>query len=369
MKYFNVFSFIDRISWYVMNKWLRLYITSALALYLLATLGDIVNNLLRNKLTFMLILQQNLLNSSLILENVLPVSSLLASLFLLNNLKQHSELIAILASGYSLFKISLHCLIFGVLVSLAQFINVGFWGPHLVSQTKVWFPSASGNKENTAVISQNKIWIKHRDYFGHYQVFDNLTNTMIAPNLFFYNEQFKPVKFVRAASAKFVGDTAWEFSNVVVIDNLEKNQFPLITQLDKLTLPLHESPNTISEFESDLRSLNVISLFLFLNHIKDTGINLIPYFLQVYASIAQALLCLIFTIFPFAFPMGISARQQSTGRALLYGLLISVSFIAANMLVAKLLIFFKIPPIFSSLVFPVVTLIFLYRKLLPKVTL
>jgi len=369
MKFFSSFTFIDRISWYIMGKWLQLFLTSTVALYLLATLGDIVNNLLRNKLTFIHILEQNLLNSSLILENVLPVSALLASLFLLNNLKQHSELIAILASGYSMLKMTLHCLILGSIVALVQFLNVGFWGPHLVAQKKEWATASSTKSENTAVISQNKIWIKHRDYFGHYRVFDELTNTMIAPNLFFYNDQFKPVKFIRASTAKYVGETSWEFTDVTVIDNLEKNQFPLVTQLEKLTLPLHESPNTISEFESDLKSLNVISLFRFLNHIRDTGINLIPYFLQVYGTVAQALLCLIFTIFPFAFPMGISARHQSTGKALLYGLLISISFIAVNMLVTKLLILLKIPPVFSSLVFPVVALGFLYRKLLPKVTL
>jgi len=359
---------MDTISWYVLSKWIQLFFNAAIALYSLATLGDIVNNLLRNKLTFVLILQQNILNSAVILENVLPVASLLASLFLINNLKQHSELIAILASGYSLFKMTLICLTFGALVSVAQFINIGFWGPYLVSQKKLWLPSTK-KEENTATISQNKIWIKHKSYFGHYQVFDHANNRMIAPNLFFYNDQFKPVKFIQAKTAQFLGDTAWEFTDAMVIDNLEKNQFPLVSQVEKLVLPLYESPSTISEFEADLKSLNVISLFRFLNHIKDTGINLIPYYLQVYGSVAQALLCIIFTIFPFAFPMGISARHQSTGKALLYGLIVSVAFLALNLAAVRFLIALKIPPLISTLSFPVVSLFVLYKKLLPKVTL
>lgn len=359
--------FFDKISLYVMTRWIQLFFVSAIALYSLATLGDIVNNLLRNKLTFLLILEQNFLNSSIILENVIPVSCLLASLFLINNLKQHSELIAILASGYSLLKMSMYCLIFGIFIAFIQFFNIGFLGPTLVAKKNLWAPTKKN--ENTAVISHNKIWIKHKDYFGHYRVFDSVTNTMISPNLFFYNEHFKPVKFIRASKAKYIGDTAWEFENVMVIDNLEKNQFPLITQLDKVILPLYESPKTISEFKSDLKSLNVISLFRFLNHIRDTGINLIPYYMKVYGTINQGLLCLIFTIFPFAFPMGISARHQSTGRALLNGLIISVAFIGTNILFTKLLLLLQIPPLFCSLIFPVLSLIFLYRKLLPKVTL
>ncbi len=330
MKIRKNLNLIDTLSWYVLGKWIQLFFTSSIALYSLATLGDIVNNLLRNKLTFIHIIEQNFLNSSLILENVLPVSCLLSSLFLINNLKQHSELIAILASGYSLLKMALICLILGSSISTLQFINVGFWGPYLVSQKKAWLPSTQKN-ENTAIISQNKIWIKHKSYFGHYRVFDHANNMMIEPNLFFYNDQFKPAKFVQAKSARHLGETAWEFVNATIVDNLEKNQFPLVTKIDKLVLPLFESPRTISEFEADLKSLNVVSLFRFLNHIKDTGINLMPYYLQVYGSIAQAMLCVIFTLFPFAFPMGISARHQSTGKALLYGLIISVSFLALNL--------------------------------------
>lgn len=360
--------FFDKISFYLLGKWLQLFITSTIALYSLATLGDIVNNLLRNKLTFMLIIEQNILNSSIILENVLPVACLLSSLFLINNLKQHSELIAMLASGYSLLKMASMCMVLGLIVASIQFTNVGFLGPYLIAQKLMWQPTTQ-KSDNTAVISQNKIWIKHKSYFGHYRVFNHATNTMVSPNLFFYSENFKPVKFIKAATATYIGDTTWEFINVLIVDNLEKNQFPLVSKLEKLVLPLYESPETISEFEADLKSLDVISLFRFLSHIKDTGINLIPYYLQVYGTLAQALLCLIFTIFPFAFPMGISARHQSTGKALLYGLLISVSIIALNLLAVKLFMVIKIPPIFSSLIFPVFALFFLYRRLLPKVTL
>lgn len=368
MKLFEKLNFIDKISLYLLAKWIQLFIISCVGLYSLATLGDIVNNLLRNKLTFIQIIEQNLLNSAVILENVLPVSCLMASLFLINALKQHSELIAILACGYSMFKMALTCLFFGLCISSMQFINVGFWGPFLVSQKKEWLPSTNKN-ENAAIISQNKIWIKHKSYFGHYRVFDHSTNTMIEPNLFFYNSQFKPAKFVQAKTATYRGETSWEFFNVTITENLEKNQFPLVSKVDHLVLPLFESPGTISEFEADLKSLNVISLFRFLNHIKDTGINLIPYYLQVYDTIAQALLCIIFTLFPFAFPMGVSSRHQSTGRALLYGLIVSVSFLAINLMVVKFLILIKIPPILSTLIFPVLSLVFLYKKLLPKVTL
>lgn len=358
---------LDRISLYIMTKWLVLFVISLVALYSLATLGDIVNNLLRNKLSFALILEQNFLNSSLILENVLPVSCLLSSLFLLNNLKQHSELIAILASGYSLLRMSLYICSIGIIIALIQFCNIGFWGPHLVSQKKSWIETTK--KENLAIISQNKIWIKHQSYFGYYKFFDRVSGKMVEPNLFFYNENYKASKFIKADSAVYRGESKWTFSNALVTENLDKNQFPSISIHPEITLPLYESPDTIAEFQADLKSLNVISLFKFLRHIQDTGINLIPYYLQVYGTLSSALLCLIFTLYPFAFPMGLSSRHQSSGKALLYGLLISLGFLGSNLLVMKILLLLKIPTFFSSLLFPMVCLVYLVRRLLPKVTL
>jgi hypothetical protein len=88
-------------------------------------------------------------------------------------------------------------------IASIQFLNVGFWGPHLTTKKMEWLPTKN-KSENTSVISQNKIWIKHKDYFGHYRIFDRATNTMHLPNLFFYNEYFKPVKFIRATTAKYI---------------------------------------------------------------------------------------------------------------------------------------------------------------------
>lgn len=358
---------LDRISLYIMLKWISLFLISAISLYSLATLGDIVNNLVRNKLTFTMILEQNLLNSSLILSSVLPVSCLLASLFLLNNLKQHSELIAILASGYSLIRMSFYICSLGIIIACMQFVNLGFWGPHLVAQKKSW--KESSKLEDRAVISQNKIWIKHQSYFGYYRFFDHVNKKMIDPNLFFYNENYKASKFIKAESSVFLGDNKWRFIKAQVTENLDKNQFPTVTLHEEIIIPLYENPETIAEFQADLKSLNVISLYKFLRHISDTGINLTPYYLQVYESLSSALLCLIFTLYPFAFIMGLSSRHQSTGKALLNGLIISLAFLGLNLLFTKILLLIHMPPIFSSLLFPVCCLVYLVRRLLPKVTL
>jgi len=358
---------LDRLSRYVLGKWITYFIIAFIALFSLAVLGDIVNNVLRNKLTYLQILEQLILNSSMVMGKAFPVSCVLASLFLLNNLKLHSELVALLASGYSMLRLSMVCLLAGILVACFQLINLGFWGPSLVGRSQAF--KMNSEQDNAAVISNNKIWIKHRNYFGSYHFFDHSTGTIIQPNFFFYNDNFKPVRFISASKAIFRGENHWDFIQALTVSNLDKSQFPTVERTEVLPLPLYETPETLSGFMADLRSLNIVYLYSFLNHVSNAGINLIPYYLELYSHLSQSLLCVILTLFPFAFPMGLSSREQSSGRSLIFGLIMSAFFLAASLISVSLLQWMHFPPSLSTLTFPVLVIAFLGWRLWPKVSL
>jgi lipopolysaccharide export LptBFGC system permease protein LptF len=63
------------------------------------------------------------------LAKILPASCLLSTLFSLNNLKNHSELIAILATGFSTKRIISIILTLSAAVSVFQFITVSYLDP------------------------------------------------------------------------------------------------------------------------------------------------------------------------------------------------------------------------------------------------
>ena len=96
---------------------------------MLITTAEIVNGLLRDKGSVLQILSNFMLKFPELLSKILPITSLLATLFSLNKLKTHSELIAILAAGFSPKKIYLLIFSLSTFVALLQFYNVSYFEP------------------------------------------------------------------------------------------------------------------------------------------------------------------------------------------------------------------------------------------------
>jgi lipopolysaccharide export system permease protein len=79
-----------------------------------------------------------------LLAKIFPISTLLASLFAFNNLKSHSELTAIFASGFSFNKVYGVIFLSSFIVSVSQFINVSYLWPKANQAKQV---KLAGNKK------------------------------------------------------------------------------------------------------------------------------------------------------------------------------------------------------------------------------
>ena len=104
----------------IVKEWTKSLLGAMIILFLLISIGDIINGFLRN-FTVDRIIIEYLLKLPDLTGKMLPISALLASLFSVNKLKSQSELMAILAGGYSaqmIYRLILICS-----VSLATFID------------------------------------------------------------------------------------------------------------------------------------------------------------------------------------------------------------------------------------------------------
>src|SRR5690606_28285824 len=85
----------------VAKEWVKSLFGALIILFILLTVGDIVNGFLRNYDAKRVFIEYALKMPGL-MGKVIPISALLATLFCINRLKGNSELIAILAAGFSI---------------------------------------------------------------------------------------------------------------------------------------------------------------------------------------------------------------------------------------------------------------------------
>ena len=91
----------------VVFGWLKAFLITASALLLLLTIGNLVNQLMREVISAQETIINFLFELPSWINNIIPVACLSATLFSLEKLKTKNELVAILASGHSSKKIAL----------------------------------------------------------------------------------------------------------------------------------------------------------------------------------------------------------------------------------------------------------------------
>ena len=104
----TIFKTLDR---YFLSKWIFFFILSFICFYGLVLLGDLLNNLVRNKYSFKEIVMLIGFNAPFMWGKILPICCCMASLFGLQSLTTHSELTAYMASGYTRKRLSLYCFV------------------------------------------------------------------------------------------------------------------------------------------------------------------------------------------------------------------------------------------------------------------
>lgn len=312
----------------ILKEWFKSLIAAVVVLFLLITTADLLNGFLQGKDTPRVLLEYALKMPDL-MGRVFPICCLVASLFSLNRLKAHSELISILAAGYSYLRIYLLIGMCGMSVVFIQFINLGFVEPaaNKVKRQEIEKSRKSEGKYLTrSSLEGGKFWYKSQDYFASFAYFDRRNNSLNQLELFFFSPSHKSTRIVSAQEAISQGEGKWLLRDVVELTDLEGNSFPLRKTMASLEVSLAEVPEDFGEFEADLTTLNSFKLAIFINRLSKTGINISEYEILLYNKFFLSFVCLVFALIPLSSLFNPNRRSDSFGKNVVVTLLVTVTF-------------------------------------------
>lgn len=346
----------------IAKEWFKSLIGALIVLFILVTVGDIVNGFLRNYSASRVFIEYALKLPDL-MGKMLPICSLLASLFAINKLKGHAELIAILAGGYSALRIYQLILFCSVSVAILQFINLGFLLPSANSIKRQQFEKSARNESKYLARSKigttGLLWYKSGNYFASFNAYDRKNLELKGVSFYFYNQESKAEKVIKADSAKYLNDFNWELKNPVITNGLDKKEFPTQKRSDSLLIQLNEEPSDFGQFESDITTLNFFKLFSFISRLKNTGINSSEYEVMLFEKLSLAIICIIFALFPLTEVFSPNRRASSFGKSVVFTLIFTVVFWLVYSSVLSMGNSGKLPPIVATMTIPVVFIIYI----------
>lgn len=351
---------IDLLSRIIIKEWFKSFIGAITVLFLLITSGDLINQFLQGK-DFSRVLLEYSLKMPDLMGKMLPICTLVATLFSFNRLKAQSELIALLAAGFSYIRIYLLIGICSLCVFVLQFLNLGFIEPmaNKIKRQEIQKSRVSEGKYLTrSSLEGGRFWYKTPDYFASFLFFDRKTQSLKDLELYFFNSSHRSAEFIKAESATYTSDNNWRLDFVKKLSDLDQISFPQESSLRESTIRLNETPEDFGEFEADLTTLNFIKLRQFIRRLKKTGINIAEYEILLLNKIFLSLICIVFALVPLSTIFNPNRRSSSFGKNVVTTLVITVSFWVLYSSSVALGNSGKIPPIIATSSIPTCFLVF-----------
>jgi lipopolysaccharide export system permease protein len=312
----------------IVKEWFKSLIGAVTVLFLLISTADLINGFLQGKDASRVLLEYSLKMPDL-MGKMFPICCLVATLFSLNKLKGHAELISILAAGYSYRKIYFLIGSCALTVVAVQFLNLGFVEPfaNKVKRQEIQKSRKSEGKYLTrSSIEGGRFWYKTQNYFASFAFFDRRTNSLQDLEIYFFSPAYMSEKIIRAKLAVFSAKGRWIVEDVTELSSLDSSTFPMQTNIPEKTVNLMEEPADFGEFEADLTTLNFFKLHQFIFRISKTGINIAEYQILLLNKLFLSFVCLVFALIPVATIFNPNRRSDSFGKNVVLTLLVTVVF-------------------------------------------
>jgi lipopolysaccharide export system permease protein len=312
----------------IVKEWYKSFLGAIVVLFLLITTADLINGFLQGKEAVRVFLEYGLKMPDL-MGKMLPICCLVASLFSLNRLKAHSELISILAAGYSYLKIYLLISACALSIVGLQFFNLGFLEPlanKIKRQEITKSVKSEGRYLTRSSIEGGKFWYKSQNYFASFSYFDRKNNELRNLEIFIFNDQHKNEKILRAERATYTSESQWLLTNVMELSSLDTPAFPIQSSQSEMVFNLREVPEDFGQFEADLTTLSYFKLAHFISRLSKTGINISEYQIILMNKVFLSFICLVFALLPVSSIFNPNRRSDSFGKSVVKTLLVTVVF-------------------------------------------
>jgi len=264
-----------------------------------------------------------------IIVEFMPLAVLLGGMLSLGTLAGNSEIIALQASGVSLFRLLAAVLQAALVLALISFLLADWVVPD--SETGASRLKSGAQETTTALQSGEGLWIKDGTRVVHVQA--------LLPNgyardieIFQLDQSGKLVATLRAAHAVPIGQ-GWELQQVE--QSIIASPAVATRYFERLIYEGRLSPELLQVLMIEPRKMSSMDLQAYLSFLDenrlDSRVEKLIFWKKILAPLTIVIMCLL----ALPFVLG-SQRQSSGGQRLLIGILLGLAFVVADRLLTQL---------------------------------
>jgi LPS export ABC transporter permease LptG len=304
--------------------YLGMILSTFIVLLLVFTLFELLGDILRNKVSALVVAAYLLNVTPYLLYNVAPLVMLLAVLVTFGLMERSNEITAIKATGTSIYRIVTPVLAAAAVLAATLFLADQFYLPHTNKRQEALHNQIKGRPPQTYLRPDRK-WIfgQNNDIY-YYQYFDTDRDQFGNITVFQLDKaNFTITRRIHADRAhwaenlnRWIYEQGWERAlNVSAIENYRP--------FDVSTFPaLQETPNYFKKEVKQYTEMNYTELRQYIRDLQQSGFDVVRLRMQLHEKLSYPLITLIVAVLAIPFSLSTGKRGAITGVAIGIGVVV-----------------------------------------------
>ena len=257
-----------------------------------------------------------------VIYKMLPIACVVGTVMTLSSLNKGSELVALFASGLSLFRISRVIFISVIIVGCFSYYLSDRLMPAFSKQKNfIYYNDLEKTPSRFQTIKTNKIWYRSKNSIFNIKTLNAEGNKAQGLSLYFFNDKWDLVQMLTADSVLMNG-TQWilKHGSITVFD--KTSSFPLNDKFLEKTIVMTEDAQDLRSTGQTSDLLTQAELSRFINKNREAGLDTIRYEVDFHSKFSYALAGLVMSLLALPFCVG-----QSRGGGMVRNLGISIGLV------------------------------------------
>lgn len=310
--------------------YLAMILATLLILALVFTFFELFTDIVRNKVSVLLLMEYLLNLSPSLIYQMTPVAVMLAVLITFGLMEKSSELTAMKATGISLYRATLPVIVLSALFAGGLFLFDQIYIPHTNKRQEILRNEIKGKPAQT-YLQANRQWIVGgNDEIYYYQLFDADTDTFRGISIFEFDpKNFQLTRRISAAQAhwepglnKFVFEDGW-------VRSLKGASIQDYKTFEVATFnELHEDPNYFKKEVRQSSEMDYRELRDYIDDLQQSGFDTVRLRVQLGKKMSYPLITLVMAV--LAIPFAVSGRTGGALAGVAFAIAIAVIYIGTS---------------------------------------
>ncbi len=239
-----------------------------------------------------------------IIYKMLPVACVVGTVMTISSLNKGSELVALFASGMSLFRISRVIFISVIFLSGFSYVLSDQLMPVFAKKKNyIYYNEIEKTPSRFQTIKTNKIWYRSKNAIFNIKTLNAEGSRAQGLTLYFFNDAWELVQMLTADSVSMNG-SQWVLSKGTVTAFSKDSSFPMNDNFVEKTIVMSEEAQDLRSTGQTSDLLTQAELSRFINKNKDAGLDTIKYEVDFHSKFSFALAGLVMSLLALPFCVG-----------------------------------------------------------------